>query len=275
MLRQLAIVGLASLICFAYPQSGDKTSLQLPINILGPHQYPSFRTISGLPGGGFGVRPDGSLGFDGAMTFSTPIGYGLSNGHIALSAANTSDYGFFRLPHIKGKSGIIDSSGKITGCVGVSLGRFGSLSGSAMVISSELDTAFSLQYQAPLIAKSIGLSAGVQDLAGKRGDRAGNVPGARNSQSFFASVTAQLRGGVYVSGGWGTRRFDKGFASISAPLGSRFKAVLEEDGLGVNEAVAWNPKAFESLRIRGGTTTTMMIGFVDSRYAFWSLNIGF
>src|SRR5208283_4106091 len=126
--------------------------------------------------------------FDGAMAFSTPIGYALSNWNGTLTAANTSDYQFFRLPHVAGNHGSDDSSGKFTGCGGISLGHFGSLCGSFMFISSAWDTAFNVQYQAPVFYKDIGISAGVQDTGGTRGDRVGNLPGAENSQSFFGAV---------------------------------------------------------------------------------------
>lgn len=265
MFRQLAIACLALMATVAFGQN----------NLAGPHQYPAFRTISGLPGGGFGVRPDGSLGFDGAMAFSTPIGYALGNWNGCLSAANTSDYWFFRLPHVTGHTGGDDSIGKFTGCGGVTLGHFGSLSGGFMVISSARDTAFTVQYQTPLFYKNIGVSAGVQDTGGTRGDREGAAVGVENSQSFYGAATVPLKYGVYVTGGWGTRRFGKGFANISVPIGSRFKAVLEEDGLGVNEAVAWDPRAGGRYKLFGRSiSTTAMIGFVDSRYAFWSLNFG-
>jgi len=265
MFRQLAV---ACLVCFACGAIAQN-------DLAGPHQYPAFRTISGLPGGGFGVRPDGTPAFDGAMAFSTPIGYSLSNWNGTLSAANTSDYWFFRLPHVSGHNGDVDSLGKITGCGGVTLGHFGSLSGGFMVISSAGDTAFTVQYQTPLFYKNIGVSAGVQDTGGTRGDRAGGDPGSENSQSFYGAVTVPLKYGVYVSGGWGTRRFGKGFANVSVPINERFKAVLEEDGLGVNEAIAWDPRAGGSYKLFGRSiSTTTMIGFVDSRYAFWSLNFG-
>ena len=265
MFRKLGIGILALLASGAFGQS----------TLAGPHQYPAFRTISGLPGGGFGVRPDGLPAFDGAMAFSTPIGYSLSNWNGTLSATNTSDYWFFRLPHITGHRGNDDSNGKVTGCGGVSLGHFGSLAGGFMIISSDRDTAFNVQYQMPLFYKNVGVSAGVQDTGGTRGDRAGGAVGVQNSQSFYGAVTVPLKYGVYVSGGWGTRRFGKGFANVSVPIGSRFKAVLEDDGLGVNEALSWDPRAAGSYKLFGRSiSTTTMIGFVNSRYAFWSLNFG-
>ncbi|MHB8635484.1 MAG: hypothetical protein ACYC96_03315 [Fimbriimonadaceae bacterium] len=263
--KTLALAGLALMACFGLAQQ----------NLLGPHQYPAFRTLSGLPGGGFGVRPDGTPAFDGAMAFSTPIGYSLSNWHGTLTGANASDYWFFRLPHVTGSRGSDDSLGKASGCGGLSFGHFGSLSGSFMVISSELDLAFNLEYQTPLFYKNIGVGVGVQDIAGRRGDRAGTLLGFKGSQSFFGAVTVPLTRGIYASAGWGTRRFSKGFANMSVPIGDRFKAVVEEDGLGVNEAIAWDPKAAGSYKLFGRhVVTTAMIGFVASHYAFWSLNFG-
>ena len=265
MLRQLGVTTTIITATCAFAQT----------NIIGPHEYPQFRTLSGLSGGGFGVRPDGTPAFDGAMALSTPIGYSLGHWNGTLTASNTSDYWFFRLPHITGYEGKDDSIGKFSGCGGVTLGHFGSLCGSFMVVSSQWDTEFNLQYQAPLFYKNVGISAGVQDTAGTRYDRATGLPGRRSSQSWFSAATVPLKCGVYVSGGWGTRRFDKGFANVSVPIGDRFKAIVEEDGLGVNEMVAWNPKAVESYKLFGrAITTTMMLGFIDSRYAVWSLNFG-
>jgi hypothetical protein len=240
-------------------------------------QYPQFRTLSGLPGGGFGVRPDGSIGLDGALTFSTPIGYGLSNWHFAITGANTSDYRWFRFPHLSGHTGAVDSNGKLSGLVGASLGQFGSITGGVTVISSVGDKSFNFQYQAPQFLPKLGLSAGVQDIVGHRGTGAENVPGGNgNSQSWFAAATYALPYGVYASAGDGTRRFSKGFASVSAPFERRFRAFVEHDGFNFNEGVAFaaGPLKFLKVGDRVGQTT-VMVGLVRSKYAFWSLNLSF
>ena len=205
------------------------------------------------------------------MAFSTPIGYSLSNWNAVITASPPSDYWFFRLPHLTGNQGQNDSLGKISACGGISLHQFGSLSGSIMMTSSQRQTEFNFQYQTPLFYKQVGVSVGVQDIAGTTYDRASLVD-QHASQSFFGVVTVPFKYGVYASAGVGTRRFSKGFANVSVPLGSRFKAVVEDDGLGVNEAIAWNPKALGSYKLFGrNLSTTMMLGFVDSRYyAFWS-----
>jgi hypothetical protein len=238
-------------------------------------QYPQFRTLSGLSGGGFGVRPDGSPGFDGALSFSTPIGYGLSNWHLALTAANTSDNLFFKFPHLSGHSGNVDSNGKLSGLVGASLGHFGSITGGVTLISSVGDTAVNLQYQAPYFIEKLGLSVGVQDLAGRRGIGAENLPGANgNSQSWFTAATYQLPYGIYASIGDGTKRFSKGFGNVSVPFERKFKAVLEHDGFNFNEAVAYDAGALKFLHYRDREVhSTIMVGLVRSKYAFFSLNV--
>jgi hypothetical protein len=264
MLRPLAIGVFALLSATAFCQR----------DLIGPGQFPAFRTLSGLPGGGYGVQPDGTPAFSGAMAFSTPIAYSLSRWHFALTGANTSDYSFFRLPHLTGSQSQDDSFGKISATGGVSLGRFGSLTGTAMLISSDRDSAFNFEYQAPLFYKNVGLAVGVQDLSGTRGDRAGNSPTSLDSRSLFAVMTVPLPYGIYTSVGMGDRRFGKGFANASAPLGDRFKAVLEFDGYNFNEALAYDPKALGSIKAFGRSVhATMMVGFVRSKYAFWSLNI--
>src|SRR5476649_56264 len=123
MIRPFAVGTLALLTCGAIAQQ----------RLLGPFQYPQFRSQAALPGGGYGVRPDGMPAFDGAMAFSTPIGYSLSNWNAVITASNTSDYLFFRLPHLTGNQGNNYSLGKLSGCGGISLRQFDSLSGSVMM----------------------------------------------------------------------------------------------------------------------------------------------
>lgn len=239
-------------------------------------QYPQFRTLSGLPGAGFGIRPDGSPNFDGAMSFSTPIGYGLSDWHIAMDTANTSDYGFFRFIHT-GKSLTTRSIGKAYFMVGVPMGKFGSMSIAYWIISSQLDQALNFQWQLPIHWRNVGVSLGVQDYNGHVGTGADQLPGGDyKSQSWYGAVTVPLPHGIYASAGWGGKRWQKGFVNVSVPLGSRWKATVEHDGFNFNFGAAYDMKLFPELKAAGRPVqTTMMVGFVRAKYAFWSININF
>lgn len=241
-------------------------------------QYPQFRGISGLPGSGFGILPDGTPSFSGAMSYSSPIAYSLNNWHFSIDAENASDYWFFRLPHITGRTGNQDSNGKVNFMLGVPLGKFGSLTLSQTILSSLLDGAFNFQYQFPVFYKGIGIAFGAQDFRGSvHNSGAENVPGGDGvSRSYYGVITAPLPHGIYVSAGFGDRRFKHGFANVSAPIGDRFKAVVENDGLSFNEGLAYHPNVPRWVRLFGRPAVfTMMVGYEKSKYAFWSLNLSF
>ena len=241
-------------------------------DLLPTGQYPQFRTLSGLPGGGFGVRPDGSTGFDGAMSFSTPIGYSLTSGHYAVVGSNTSDNLLFRFPHLSGDHGHDDSNGKLDGLAGFSLGQFGSCTGTFVIDSSALDHSFNFVYQPLIKVPNLGVAVGVQDIVGHRGIGGTGRPGAdTNSQSLFTAATYSLPRGIFVSAGLGNRRFNHGFVNASAPLIPRFKLVLEHDGFNVNEALAFDTGSFgfKDQKIQ----SSLMAGFVRSKYAFFSFNL--
>ena len=68
----------------------------------GPKQYPELRTMSGLPGGLFGLDFNGVPTFSGAMAISTPVGASLGQSQYELgtsdTSANTSDFSWFSNP---------------------------------------------------------------------------------------------------------------------------------------------------------------------------------
>lgn len=238
-------------------------------------QYPQFRTLSGLPGGGFGIRPDGTPGFDGAMGFSTPVGYSLDHWHVSGDLANTSDYLFFRLPHVTGNNSFTHSLGKLAGMVGVPLGKFGALTASYMIVSSIFDHAVSLQYSPPFHADGFGIGFGVQDIRGTRGSGAPGAPGGNGtSRSFYGVVTKQFPHGIYASAGWGSVRFNKGFFNASGLVEKEIKLMVEHDGFNFNEGVAVNASNLFHFKYAGrDTVTTVTVGLVRSKYAFWSINL--
>lgn len=67
---------------------------------IGPGQFPQFRNLSGLSGGGYGVDSQGYSSLSGPTAFSTPIAHVLGRGHFRLELAKAS-FGLF--PNISGR----------------------------------------------------------------------------------------------------------------------------------------------------------------------------
>ncbi len=239
-------------------------------------QYPQFRTLSGLPGSGFGILPDGTPSFNGAMSFSTPIGYSLSNWHVAMDTANTSNTGLFKFIHLA-RNESTSSIGKAYFMFGIPLGRFGSFTASYWILSAFLDQALNFQYQLPIHWHNIGVSLGVQDWYGRVGTGPSTNPlGQYRSQSWYGAVTMPFAHGIYASAGWGVKRWQKGFFNVSVPIQKRFKFMLEHDGFNFNLGLAWDPQLFRGVKLGGRQVqSTLMMGLVRAKYAYWSLNFSF
>lgn len=262
----MILIGLAGMSTIAF---GQADLFQLG-------QYPLFRTQSGLPGSGFGILPNGDPSFQGAMSFSTPIGYALSDWHVSMAVANTSDSSLFKFIHLA-RNEDTTSIGKAYFMVGIPLGRFGSFTAAYWILSATLDQALNFQYQFPIHWHNVGLSLGVQDWYGRVGTGPSSNPaGEYRSQSWYGAVTVPFPNGIYASAGWGVKRWQKGFANISVPIQKRFKFMLEHDGFNFNYGLAWDARLFKGFDVGGrAVQSTVMIGMVRGKYAYWSVNLAF
>lgn len=241
----------------------------------GTGAYPQFRNLSALPGGGFGVTPEGEPGLAGALSYSTPIGYSLGSGRFAFGLSNISPDNRLRFADLGGWSTTQDGGNATMAIMGgVALGEF-RLTASAMVLSSIWDNAFNFQLQVPTRVENLGLSVGLQDLFGDGGAAGGGVPGDdRSSRSVFAVGTLRVGEDAYVSAGIGDNRFAQGFANASFRLSPSLKAFLEHDGYGAHYGLAWGSPINLNLAGRRGNVVAM-VGQAEGRAAFWSLSIGF
>jgi hypothetical protein len=237
-------------------------------------QYSQFRNISGLPGGTFGVNPDGSPGISGAMGLSTPIAYSLGGGHFAGAIANTSYDGQFRfLTKAKKNDFGVKSNGTATGMAGIStpLGKF---TLGMSVASGAFENSYSALFTPKQNNGKITLAFGAEGLFAAGGFIG---PGLHSdvdrATSAFIVATADLGHGLYASAGTGTARFDKGFVNASYGIGGRFRAVVEHDGFGWNYGVG---AEVAKIRIgKGAIRLNTFAGMVQSRYAFWSAGFSF
>ncbi len=255
-----------ALLCFVLV--GLAAFLSAQTGFAGRRQYPQARSLSGLSGGGTAVLPSGKPAIQGALALSTPIGYTIRENSALLVGGTTSTSA--SLKWFDGDVATNGSNGTAAIMFGTRVGDVGI--GVSLVQTSRLpeDRVVNLQLSPTQRTGRLGLAVGVQDLL----DDTVTTPDYHESaQSLFAATTYEAGGGVYISAGGGTRRFSKGFASLSAPLVRGTRAMVENDGYGWNYGMA--VRLFD---IRQGGTpaqASMFIGSCQGRYTTWSLSLRF
>jgi hypothetical protein len=232
--KAAAVVGLAALGGAAAAQGSGISPFA------GRAQYPQFRFLSGLSGGGFAVDREGRPNPEGAMALSTPIGYALGGWRWAAVAGSANERGKVKVAFDDANRE--GTNGTAAALLGVPLGRYGHAAASVMVLSSYGDNVYNLQWQpagqegSPVVA-----SLGVQDAEGTGGTAGDGLPtDGRNSASGFVAATWQARPGLHVTLGGGTARFRQGFGSVSWSVARGLKLMAEHDGYGWNFSGAVN-----------------------------------
>lgn len=269
----LCLAAFASLVaCGAMSQAQAELS--------GRDRFPQFRGLSGLSGGGFGVTREGKPSFAGAMTYTTPIGYTMGGTSIAFGAGLISIDRSFRFGGFSESTTTRDGNG--TGFVlgGFNLPGAGRVAAGFSLLSGLGDNISTLQFS-PNLEGRIQFSAGCQDMGGSGGSAGEGRPGdSDSSRSFYAAATSEVTQGVFLTAGAGTRRFQKGFGSLSAQISPKFKALVEHDGWNLNFGVAYNPGPlykvdnWDAARVRTAELT-MFAGLIQGRYAGWSVVVSF
>lgn len=240
----------------------------------GPHQYPQFRNLSGMPGCFFGLDFNGDPTFDGAMSFSTPVGATLRGNRYALGLGSTSTGHNFALFDHPGSQNT--SNGTAFLMAGFS-GPLGNMAISDMILSTNLDHANNVQYSPPLKSDLWGVSFGVQNIANHMAAAGTNVPGDGDiSRSFYGVASYKYARGSYLSFGTGDYRFKGAFGSASYQVGDSVKLMTEYDGFNFNSSVAFRLGTFSG--VFGNptpTTLTMALGLVRERYPTWAVTVTF
>jgi hypothetical protein len=113
-----------------------------------------------------------------------------------------------------------------------------------------------------LSPRGSGFSVGVQDLL----DETRTTPNFYESAQTFYAASTYENNGVYLSGGVGTKRFSKGFGSVSAPLVRNTRAMVEHDGFGWNYGV--EVQVFDVATSRA----SLFVGSCQGRYATWAVS---
>jgi hypothetical protein len=235
-------------------------------------QYPQYRTVSGLSGGGFGVLPDGRVNFKGAMALSTPIAYSLRQDNYVIVTASTSYDKNFRF--IRDDLDInIEANGTFALLLGFTT-PFGDITYTWSLLSGVLDGVTHLQWTPNKQKGPIRYAIGVQDLFGDGGSKADSIPGKDSlSRSLYAVVTTEFSPGLYASIGTGERRFRGHFVNLSYNINPKIKLLAEYEGAKYNYGIAFantiksGPNKSSSIQI--------YVGMFAGKYATWSIAINF
>jgi hypothetical protein len=249
----LALLGVAGIACC-------QSELQ------GPSRFPETREMSGMPGGSFGVLPDGTPSIKGSMALSTPIAYGLDHWHWAGGVNSTSTDSKFTGLDFRSHGTV--SSGTAELMVGIPT-KWGAFTYSAMPIDIHFRMATNLQFT-PVQHGMVKVGIGVQDLFNDT--RTFHPKEFRNSRSPYIVATANPIEGGYVSLGYGNQRFGGVFGSVSKNIGN-WNAMAEYDTYNWNYGLANRIGHF-----RGGrrdVDATLFAGMIRGKYATASLVFSF
>lgn len=263
-MRALLFVCVLSVATLAYAQS----------ELVGDGQFPQTRTLSGLPGGVIGVRPDGTPSFRGAAALSTPIAYSLSNWHYAFALGTTSASSSPRFFERDEGGEFNKANSTAYGMVGIP-SRIGAFTVSLMLISRLLkETTINVQWTPTGQRGPVTVGVGVQDLWNTSGT---HVPfESKSATSSYLVATAQLPDGIFASLGTGTQRFEGVFGNVSVPLADRWKVLAEYDAYNWNGGVAFDlGRLGNPLAPKRPLEATAFFGYVRGKYATWTLGFSF
>ena len=206
--------------------------------------YGQFRYASGLPGGTFGVDPEGHAGFEGAMQINIPIGYTPGAGNWALVPSSGRQGGGFpdRL-----------SGANVDGTVAWGLGFGGPdhalwvmdmMTGNDHSYSGHFsgESAYNAQFQLVRPTKNRpGIAIGGIDITNLR-PAITSKPLDAGGRSLFAVATWEAgtpEKPLYYTLGIGNGRFSPLFAGVSYQPASRLKLMAEYDSLDYNIGAAY------------------------------------
>lgn len=264
---KLAIAALlCGLVCSCFAQ----------VELTGPNQYPQFRGVSGLAGGGIPLRPENKVGGKGAVALSTPIGYALGHWKFFAGFSLLSTDGAFP-PFSNSGGDLLAGNGTLFEVGSFYIKGLGHITASQMNVSGRGDNTSNYSLRIPLGNDKIGWSIGVQDVTGTIGSAGDTFPveDRLNSQSVFTVLTYQVADGTYVSAGVGSRRFKYGFANASHWVNDRLGFFLEHDGYNFNGGACWMLGSLKMDVVGSDVIGIATVGTVRGKYPYWTIGVSF
>ncbi len=235
----------------------------------GFNSYPQFRNLSGLSGSGYGVDIQGYRSLSGPVAFSTPVAHTLGRGQVQIGGGAM---GFDSTLQYQGSK----SNGSSYLTLGATAGRL-NVAGTFFIKSGSFDQVYNAQIQyIPDEGTKWVFSLGAQDIEGRGGAAGEALPEDQlSSQSFFGVLTYRWdtgRNPIYVSAGFGTRRYGRMFGSISHQVFKPLRVWAEADGYSLNYGVTG---AWRLAPGRRGLEVSTTLGMIRGQYLAWSLGVGF
>jgi len=242
-------------------------------DLIGYHQYPQFRSMSGLPGSGFPLDSTGEVNSDGAMTLSIPIAYSLRPGRFVIGGMTVSTDLSPRFFRGKGRD-TVNGNGTAQVMGAVSLGNAGRLTIGGLLLSGRYDSVLNLHWMLPSLGiQKCTFAVGVQDAFGSGASSGTNQPGdGDSSSSLYGVATYACDPETHFTFGIGNRRFGRPFGGVSRTLIPNVQLSAEYDAFNINAQVGY-------VLTLGHTTNhqqvTIAAGVIRGKYASLSANYSF
>jgi hypothetical protein len=261
--RSLTVIGTMFVVASAFAQR----------DFIGYHQYPQFRSQSGLPGSGFPIDKNGDVTSNGALSLSTPVAYSLRAGRFVVGGMTVSKNlapGGFRG---KGRDSV-NGNGTSQVLAGISLGRAGSLTAGALFLSGRFDSVLNLQWTVPQIRdRRFAFAIGSQDVFGGGASSGTNQPGdGDSSTSIYGVTTYEIDPKTQASFGVGNHRFKTPFGGVSHTLAPNLKLSGEYDGFNINAQVGLLVTVGHAAKKQ---SLTVAVGVIRGKYSTISANFAF
>ncbi len=231
-LTQMAVAGLA-LLMLTGGLAGAQTEF---------FEFPEFRYTSGLPGGGWGVTPDGVPGFEGAMQLNVPVAYTPHRGVIVGFSIGSFD----STPRLE--AGGARSNGNAW--IAFGMGRSGhGFYACEQPTANNFEESFGEPVQnfqqqiLPETATQPAVAFGIQDLFENRSRYLGAPRDLHNTDSPYLILTRHFgeERPVYVTLGWGWGRFNStAIGGVSWRADDRVTVMAEYDGFNPNLGAAFD-----------------------------------
>lgn len=246
--------------------------------LFGEKSYTSFRGISGLGGGGFGIGMDGRITLRGATALSTPVGFTLGPRQWFVYGSNMSNNLSPRFPsRIDGKNDATRNSNGSAGIMHSWGTSFGTIAVSGVLTTGDLDSSLNLQFQPAGQKGTTRISVGIQDVFSTAAANNGaiqKVIGGGNSMSPFVVASTSLGKDAFVSYGMGLNRFKGPFGSLSVPI-ANFQGFIEYDTFNWNVGITTQLFRKEFDLGERERSAWLGLGVVRGKYLYWSVGFAF